>query len=386
MYLSEPSTQRPIQPAEPPPMPPCSPERLAANRRNALKSTGPKTVEGKERSRSNARKHGLTGDGIALPAEDAAVVAERFESLRDQFDPRTPMGGILCKRVAMLSVRLDRSYEHEAAALSVRVLSAGPSFADARKAEAEHLIHTIAAEPATNHRRLMASPEGVEIMIAQWERMRADLHDPEGCLWTYSHYQMADSLHGRKSVDIDMSPYMAWTMAMNGQYQYLRPDRLAGLKDDAAKKLHAMDKVVELVDADLARLRDLRATMDTSAVDATRAFAAKLALFDSSKEAVLARKYEAATERGLYRALKELNEVEAAGHSEAVTPDQVRESETVGSFFPALTPDAEAPEDAAEPEETTNAYPTQTPMLVPETGPVEQSGRRSVLSRTKSRR
>ena len=37
----------------------CSPARLAANRLNAQKSTGPRTEEGKSRSRANALKHGL---------------------------------------------------------------------------------------------------------------------------------------------------------------------------------------------------------------------------------------------------------------------------------------------------------------------------------------
>ena len=38
---------------------PTSLVRIAANRRNALKSTGPRTPEGKRRSSQNNRKHGL---------------------------------------------------------------------------------------------------------------------------------------------------------------------------------------------------------------------------------------------------------------------------------------------------------------------------------------
>ena len=51
---------------------PVSEARIAANRANAARSTGPKTAEGKEKSRANALKHGLTGSGVVLAEADAA--------------------------------------------------------------------------------------------------------------------------------------------------------------------------------------------------------------------------------------------------------------------------------------------------------------------------
>ncbi len=43
-------------------------QHIEANRRNALKSTGPRTENGKQQSRRNALKHGSTAIGSAEPS------------------------------------------------------------------------------------------------------------------------------------------------------------------------------------------------------------------------------------------------------------------------------------------------------------------------------
>ena len=45
--------------------------QIEANRRNSLKSTGPKTGPGKELSRCNAVRHGLTAETVISALEDA---------------------------------------------------------------------------------------------------------------------------------------------------------------------------------------------------------------------------------------------------------------------------------------------------------------------------
>jgi hypothetical protein len=52
-----------------------SEKQLAANRRNAKKSRGPVTAEGKARSSQNALRHGLSRRGAVLP-DDAADIRE----------------------------------------------------------------------------------------------------------------------------------------------------------------------------------------------------------------------------------------------------------------------------------------------------------------------
>jgi hypothetical protein len=103
---------------------PASEAQILANRRNAAKSTGPKTEEGKARSRGNALKHGLTGAGVVLPNEDAAEVERMFEGLEAQFRPSDDAGRVLARRLATCAVRMERAVLQESAALRERVLEA----------------------------------------------------------------------------------------------------------------------------------------------------------------------------------------------------------------------------------------------------------------------
>jgi hypothetical protein len=47
-----------------------------ANRRNASRSTGPKTQRGKAASKLNALRHGLTAETVVLPDENADAYVE----------------------------------------------------------------------------------------------------------------------------------------------------------------------------------------------------------------------------------------------------------------------------------------------------------------------
>ena len=70
---------------------PLSEARLAANRENAQKSSGPRTDEGKAKSKLNAVKHGLTGASILFAnAEDAQRYASHASEYQHLFQPVGP--------------------------------------------------------------------------------------------------------------------------------------------------------------------------------------------------------------------------------------------------------------------------------------------------------
>ena len=95
--------------------------RIAANRLNAQRSSGPKTEEGKAASRANAVKHGLTGSGVVLPEGDAAEVGRRAGAFARELNAEGEIGAALARRAALNSVRMERAADQQTVALARRI-------------------------------------------------------------------------------------------------------------------------------------------------------------------------------------------------------------------------------------------------------------------------
>ena len=97
---------------------PTSPARIAANRRNAQRSTGPRTREGKERSARNAMRHGILADKyvIAKDEETRQQFAALHLRLTQHFLPANIMETILVERIAISYWRMRRLALAEGAA------------------------------------------------------------------------------------------------------------------------------------------------------------------------------------------------------------------------------------------------------------------------------
>jgi hypothetical protein len=83
--------------------------QIEANRRNALKSTGPNTPEGKERSRCNAVRHGLTAETVIGLLEDAEDYQAFEAAIAADFDAQSAVERELVLRLASLLWRLRRA-------------------------------------------------------------------------------------------------------------------------------------------------------------------------------------------------------------------------------------------------------------------------------------
>jgi hypothetical protein len=85
-----------------------TPRRLAANRENAQKSTGPRTEEGKHRSAKNSLHHAAFAAHLLQPGEDAADLHTLRNNLLADLSPQNTLELCLADRVVSAAWRLRR--------------------------------------------------------------------------------------------------------------------------------------------------------------------------------------------------------------------------------------------------------------------------------------
>ncbi len=83
--------------------------QIEANRRNACKSTGPVTEEGKQRSRCNAVRHGLTAETVIGTLEYAEDYKAFEAAIMADYDAKSAVERELVLRLASLLWRLRRA-------------------------------------------------------------------------------------------------------------------------------------------------------------------------------------------------------------------------------------------------------------------------------------
>jgi hypothetical protein len=81
--------------------------QIAANQRNAKRSTGPNTTNGKSKSRCNAIRDGLTGQIITLSEEDRPFFEQLQNEMLAAFNPQNALERKLAGTIAWDTWRLD---------------------------------------------------------------------------------------------------------------------------------------------------------------------------------------------------------------------------------------------------------------------------------------
>jgi hypothetical protein len=95
--------------------------QVDANRRNAQNSTGPKTPEGKDKSRRNGLQHGLTAKTCMLEDEDPEALVDLLNEIREKFNPQDTDEDFLIERMAKARFKYNRIMPLEAAIYNLRL-------------------------------------------------------------------------------------------------------------------------------------------------------------------------------------------------------------------------------------------------------------------------
>ena len=277
---------------------PTSPAQIAANQINAQKSSGPKTDQGKARSRLNAFRHGLAGQGdLVGPGDDLALIDQRTRAFVRELAAPGAVGEVLARRAAILSVRVEKAADREFKAVALAVQAGLDQFDDDRAARLESWVVEAEESAIPDHAlfELESCPEGLRYLREAWPVLRTQV------------------TRGDQAAKDRAAHWLGLIRTDSGTSPNLLPE----------------------IDAEIARLAALvdSPTLQESArqVRTQRDNAGTIASFDPSPEATLARRYEAAAERGMFRALREIRELRREANPAALpTP----------SPMPAQTPPA----------------------------------------------
>ena len=197
-----------------------SSKRAAANRRNARKSTGPRSASGRRRSSMNALKHGLDAQTPVLPGEDEAGYRSRQEAWKADLRPRNPLEVSLVEQAVDFSWKLERA-DRACAALRAERHQLASEEEDRRREQApaeaaaigEKLIAgrcpaaPIQPDDADHPERLLhrleSSSHGCRWLLDRWAELRSALEDdPDaGAGWRPDQRLRAVRLLGKGPLD-----------------------------------------------------------------------------------------------------------------------------------------------------------------------------------------
>jgi hypothetical protein len=168
--------------------------RIAANLANSAKSTGPKSTEGKARSRGNSLKHGFCSTVVVHP-DDLSKLAVDPADTEAPASPEARKGfdGWLAGQASLCTIKIERCQEMERAVRKRVMLRASISWDEDRRLEVVLLGSKLAGRPEEVVARLRDSFHGCAWLMERWA-MLAYAADAQGGTWTPEQVQLAFDL------------------------------------------------------------------------------------------------------------------------------------------------------------------------------------------------
>ncbi len=235
--------------------------RSEANRRNARKSTGPKTEAGKANSRRNSLKHGLTATVVDLDRGLDLEVAESWPiEAPGHSEASRSRSGIgwqawVNGQVDRAMAQIERAQRIEARLRDQAAWRALSVWEDDRDLDAEELGAKLGRDPSRMVARLRQSPQGCDWLIKRWGWLvKAAESGPEG--WTEEQTSLALDLLGIPEVGRSSSSFNPTPLALaRARIAELEEQRTSVEEADQVARALAETDDNDVPTPELARLR-----------------------------------------------------------------------------------------------------------------------------------
>jgi len=146
--------------------------KVTANRKNALKSTGPTTPQGKRRVAQNALRHGFFSQCLLVKhpdgKEDEGEYAAFYAALRKHYEPMDWLEELWVEKIAVWSWRLRRLIRCESGQISKALADHGYEIQQSKAADSENLGIAPPSNPeidAMTDHLLLPSNEDLERLL-----------------------------------------------------------------------------------------------------------------------------------------------------------------------------------------------------------------------------
>lgn len=174
-------------------------KQIAANRRNAAASTGPKTTEGKAKSRANALTHGLTAV-VLLPIGQKEASVLRFAAWSKSVKPEDELQEFQLQTAVEASFRMEncriRELERKIELAEIATESESRWELD-RKKEASRLGHSLKRNPEEIALQLRSTPAGRHWLIERWKVLLKAVAEDQSTAWHAPESNEALDLMGK---------------------------------------------------------------------------------------------------------------------------------------------------------------------------------------------
>jgi hypothetical protein len=142
--------------------------QIEANRRNAERSTGPKSELGKSQSRRNSTKHGLAGESAELEATLSPEFQERRAKWAAEQNPVGEEGHWALDRVVAATFRIERC-EGTIDRITTDIQQrASLAWEQDQAVEAAQVAARLTKDPVLASRQLQTTLAGVGLLIEAW--------------------------------------------------------------------------------------------------------------------------------------------------------------------------------------------------------------------------